>query len=86
MKKLLERTKLTAALLDKISLCHSEERSDEESAVAGSATDLALTSAVGQTCAQLLKRPEVVIEQLAPILRELDPGVLCQSKRKRRNP
>jgi tRNA uridine 5-carboxymethylaminomethyl modification enzyme len=30
-------------------------------------------SAVGQTCAQLLKRPEVVIEQLAPILRRLDP-------------
>jgi tRNA uridine 5-carboxymethylaminomethyl modification enzyme len=30
-------------------------------------------SAVGQTCAQLLKRPEVVIEQLAPILRSLDP-------------
>jgi tRNA uridine 5-carboxymethylaminomethyl modification enzyme len=30
-------------------------------------------SALGQTCAQLLKRPEVVIEQLAPILRKLDP-------------
>jgi tRNA uridine 5-carboxymethylaminomethyl modification enzyme len=32
-----------------------------------------LTSALGQTCAQLLKRPEIIIEQLAPILRELDP-------------
>jgi tRNA uridine 5-carboxymethylaminomethyl modification enzyme len=30
-------------------------------------------SAIGQTCAQLLKRPEIVIEKLAPILRELDP-------------
>jgi len=30
-------------------------------------------SGVGQSCAQLLKRPEVVIEQLAPILRKLDP-------------
>jgi tRNA uridine 5-carboxymethylaminomethyl modification enzyme len=30
-------------------------------------------SAIGQTCAQLLKRPEVVIEQLAPMLRKLDP-------------
>ncbi len=89
MKKLLERTKLTAALLDKISLCHSEERSDEESAVAGSATDLALSSAVGQTCSQLLKRPEVVIEQLAPILRELDPAFFARAKEReeiRENP
>jgi tRNA uridine 5-carboxymethylaminomethyl modification enzyme len=30
-------------------------------------------SAVGQTYAQLLKRPEIVIEQLAPILREITP-------------
>ncbi len=86
MKKLLERTKLTTAMLDTISLCdssgtscHSEERSDEVSAVGGSSTDLARSdeprsSAAGQTCAQLLKRPEVVIERLAPILRELDPA------------
>jgi len=58
-----------------IPACHSEERSDEEPAVADSAAKLAigLTSAIGQTCAQLLKRPEIVIEKLAPILRELDP-------------
>jgi len=31
------------------------------------------TSAVGQSLAQLLKRPEITIEQLAPMLRELDP-------------
>jgi tRNA uridine 5-carboxymethylaminomethyl modification enzyme len=30
-------------------------------------------SALGQPLAQLLKRPEVVIEELAPILRELTP-------------
>ena len=84
MKKLLERTRLTPEMLEGItaachaeeqSACHSEERSGEEPAVAGSAAKLAidLTSAVGQTCAQLLKRPEIVIEKLAPILRELDP-------------
>jgi len=33
-----------------------------------------LTSAIGQSLAQLLKRPEITIEQLAPILRELDPA------------
>jgi len=31
-------------------------------------------SSVGQTLAQLLKRPEVTVEQLAPILRALTPG------------
>ena len=83
MRKLLERTRLTSEMLDNVAschsdttLCHSEERSDEEPAVAGSRTEPAhdLTSALGQTCAQLLKRPEIVIEKLAPILRELDPA------------
>ncbi len=60
---------------DTLKPCHSEERSDEEPAVAGSATERSydLTSALGQTCAQLLKRPEITIEKLAPILRKLDP-------------
>jgi tRNA uridine 5-carboxymethylaminomethyl modification enzyme len=80
MKKLLERTRLTSAMLDTIKPCHSEERSDEESAVAGSATAQDWSSAVGQTCAQLLKRPEVVIEKLAPILRELDPAFFARER------
>jgi tRNA uridine 5-carboxymethylaminomethyl modification enzyme len=33
-----------------------------------------LSAALGQTCAQLLKRPEITIEQLALILRKLDPA------------
>lgn len=33
-----------------------------------------LSSALGQTLAQLLKRPEITIEQLAPVLRELNPA------------
>jgi len=99
MKKLLERTRLTPGMLNKIAVERAsgsglrasanpaehtafgeargpkpDARSYEEPAVADSATEFALdfTSAVGQTCAQLLKRPEIVIEQLAPILRELD--------------
>ncbi len=77
MKKLLESTRLTSAVLGKIAPnCHSEERSDEEPAVVGSGQEPSYdwTSAIGQTCAQLLKRPEIVIERLAPILRELDPA------------
>jgi tRNA uridine 5-carboxymethylaminomethyl modification enzyme len=75
LRKLLERTRLTGEMLESLTSSHSEKRSDEESAVFGSTTELARDwpSALGQTCAQLLKRPEVVIEQLAPILRKLDP-------------
>src|ERR1700722_3730193 len=64
MKKLLERTRITAEMLR---CCHSEERSDDESTVGD------WTSVIGQTCGQVLKRPEVKIEQLVPILRELTP-------------
>ena len=80
LKELLERTRLTPEMLTAISasdtdrVCHSEERSDEEPAVPASATALDLISAIGQTCAQLLKRPEIAIERLAPILRHLDPA------------
>jgi tRNA uridine 5-carboxymethylaminomethyl modification enzyme len=63
-------------MLNKIALCHSEKRSDEESAVDASVIEPVhdWSSAIGQTCAQLLKRPEIVIEQLASILRELEPS------------
>jgi tRNA uridine 5-carboxymethylaminomethyl modification enzyme len=65
LKNLLESTRITAEML---AAC-SQDRSDEESAVAGSAS----ASIVGQTCAQVLKRPEVKVEHLVPILRELKP-------------
>jgi tRNA uridine 5-carboxymethylaminomethyl modification enzyme len=64
-------------MLAKLKSCHSENRSDEESAVAGSATRLSHEGA-SQTCAQLLKRPEITIEQFAPVLRELDPGFFAR--------
>jgi tRNA uridine 5-carboxymethylaminomethyl modification enzyme len=91
LKKLLERTRLSAEMLDAISTsaspqtCHSEERSDEEPAVAASATALDLTSAIGQTCAQLLKRPEIVIERLVPILRDLDPAFFARDSSDEKN-
>ncbi|MFZ0293025.1 MAG: tRNA uridine-5-carboxymethylaminomethyl(34) synthesis enzyme MnmG [Candidatus Sulfotelmatobacter sp.] len=55
LKQLLEKTKLSVAMLD-----------DQ---LAGNDW----SSALGQSCAQLLKRPEIIIEQLVPVLRELDP-------------
>jgi tRNA uridine 5-carboxymethylaminomethyl modification enzyme len=80
LKTLLERTKLTAAMLETFischsdMSCHSEERSDEEPAVVATATARDWTSALGQSYAQLLKRPEITIEQLAPVLRKLEPS------------
>ncbi len=87
MKQLLEQTRLTSALLEKISSTEIRhpERSEAEpnttsvlpSEVEGPCVSLVqanhLSAATGQTLAQLLKRPEIVIENLAPVLRELDP-------------
>jgi tRNA uridine 5-carboxymethylaminomethyl modification enzyme len=87
LKKLLERTRLTMEMIHQIR-CHSDERSaeacpersEEESAVACSAKTDGLEATVSQSCAQLLKRPEIRIEQLAPILRELKPGFFEREK------
>jgi len=72
VKKLLESTRLTVDMLES---CHTEERSDEQPVAAGSPCDAAVRwgSAAGQSLAQLLKRPEVKVEQLVPVLRELVP-------------
>jgi len=45
----------------------------------GSSTPADVSSALGQPLSQLLKRPEVSIEQLAPVLRDLDPGFFASS-------
>jgi tRNA uridine 5-carboxymethylaminomethyl modification enzyme len=75
LRKLLESTRLTAEML-------ATSEMSENIHVAGAASPgspavqcgaAGLVSAVGQTLAQLLKRPEVTIEALAPILRQLAP-------------
>jgi tRNA uridine 5-carboxymethylaminomethyl modification enzyme len=77
LKLLLEKTKLTAAMAEKIhSACHPERSEAQPNAVEGprvSNITTDLSSAIGQPLTQLLKRPEVVIENLVPALRELDP-------------
>ncbi len=109
MKQLLEKTKLTSTMLEKISraemvsICHPERSEAERdiicvipsevrrqpNEVEGPAVSIRhnndssnaerpktndLSSALGQTCAQLLKRPEITIENLVSALRELDPA------------
>ncbi len=55
MKQLIERTRLTSAMLEQM----MEERASLHE------------SALGQPLAQFLKRPEISIEQLVPVLRDL---------------
>jgi len=81
MRQLLEKTKLTSAMLEQFT--HASVGADAlvcpaDRSSAGIANDQRRTtndfsSALGQPLAQLLKRPEVVIEQLAPVLREIAP-------------
>jgi tRNA uridine 5-carboxymethylaminomethyl modification enzyme len=83
LKALLERTRLTSALLEQISAVSSDrvETGDSPLGSERSAEATRLSPAIiGQTCAQLLKRPEIVIEQLAPILRELDPAFFARQQ------
>jgi tRNA uridine 5-carboxymethylaminomethyl modification enzyme len=60
VKQLLGRTRLTQAML--------------EGSLVENLAENGWSSAVGQTFAQLLKRPEITVEKLAPLLRELDPS------------
>jgi tRNA uridine 5-carboxymethylaminomethyl modification enzyme len=88
MTQLLEKTKLTPALLDQIYIapsnipCHPERSEAKPNAVERPCVSpeqnetvptMDLSAAIGQPLAQLLKRPEVTIEQLIPILRTLAP-------------
>ena len=82
VKQVLERTKVTAAMAVEIERgllvwgrAPSPVQVERSStAFAGSGTSPQdLSSALGQPLAQLLKRPEITIEQLAPVLQDLAP-------------
>jgi tRNA uridine 5-carboxymethylaminomethyl modification enzyme len=99
MKQLLEKTKLTSAMLESISTSRDHTDTEVSSAHVGadalvcpaeqrsagfSASDARLmardfSSAVGQLLAQFLKRPEVTIDQLATVLRDLAPDFFANS-------
>ncbi len=70
LKRLLEKTRLTASMVEKI---RRRPNGDESGGTKSAPVDL--SPAVNQTCAQLLKRPEVIIEDMVPILRDLDPAL-----------
>ena len=80
MKRLLEQTKLTSKMLGgrgRLPLRGSISFPASESSATATINEQQVTkdlsAAIGQPLAQLLKRPEISIEQLAPILRNLAP-------------
>jgi tRNA uridine 5-carboxymethylaminomethyl modification enzyme len=91
LKQLLEKTRLTAFMVGSIQQSSisiqpepdddrvgtgAHSRSAELSSAASSVEKAAdLSSALGQSLAQLLKRPEITIETLVPVLRELQPSL-----------
>jgi tRNA uridine 5-carboxymethylaminomethyl modification enzyme len=95
MKQLLERTRLTGAMLEQIFHATTDcvgpgllpGQAEQRSAAANDQrpTTNHWASAVGQSLAQLLKRPEIQIEHLLPILRESIPDFF-QAEEIRRNP
>jgi len=70
VRQALERTKVTGQMAREIE--HAALAAGESSGTGVSAPH-DLSSAAGQSLAQLLKRPEIVIEQLAPVLANLLP-------------
>src|SRR5881296_2924043 len=68
LKMLLEQTKLTTAMHEQI----ITNRVAPDAVVRPSESDYA--ASVGQPLAQLLKRPEVTIDDLVPVLQELTPS------------
>jgi tRNA uridine 5-carboxymethylaminomethyl modification enzyme len=70
VKQALERTKLTGAMAGEIELAHLAANESSRTRLSAPHD---LSSAVGQPLAQLLKRPEITVEQVAPVLRDLMP-------------
>jgi tRNA uridine 5-carboxymethylaminomethyl modification enzyme len=71
MKQTLEKTKFTREMAAKIAQDQIEQASTTVAEPGALALDL--SSAVGQSLAQLLKRPEMIVEQLAPVLCNVFP-------------
>ena len=94
MKLVLERTKLTAGMADEISEAGAAAGRDRDAldfdasssppAPPRSAAKLSsrhnLSAAIGQPLAQLLKRPEITVEQLAFLLRECMPQFFARDR------
>ncbi|HEX7895106.1 MAG TPA: tRNA uridine-5-carboxymethylaminomethyl(34) synthesis enzyme MnmG, partial [Terriglobales bacterium] len=89
LKKLLEKVRLTAEMAQSIQESAVNSHPDGQSLVVGRRSSANpepnglkgevqdLSSATGQPLAQLLKRPEITIEHMVPMLRQLTPGFVA---------
>jgi tRNA uridine 5-carboxymethylaminomethyl modification enzyme len=83
LKQLLEKTRLTVPMVESIQQSAISSQQSASTGHVGTAapgcpaersSDSDFSSALGQPLAQLLKRPEINVERLVPILRELRPS------------
>jgi tRNA uridine 5-carboxymethylaminomethyl modification enzyme len=74
MKALLDKTKLNAATAEKLSFAAD----DNQHRVGQSKAAVPTSTLLGQSFAQLLKRPEIIVEHFVPILRELSPAFFAR--------
>jgi tRNA uridine 5-carboxymethylaminomethyl modification enzyme len=86
---LLEKTRVSGEMLEKIERAQRErlaqvskvadsDEQDEATEKQSTATNRNLTSAIGSSLAQLLRRPEIVIEDLAAVVREGYPEFFAE--------
>jgi tRNA uridine 5-carboxymethylaminomethyl modification enzyme len=77
MKRLLESARNTAEIVLTLTAqthpCQPERSEAQPNEAEGPAFSEMLSSSLGQSLAQLLKRPEITIEQLVAVLRQLSP-------------
>jgi tRNA uridine 5-carboxymethylaminomethyl modification enzyme len=72
MKTLLETTRITSEMIEQVADAISAHVGTAAPGCPAEQSPAALFSSIGQTYAQLLKRPEVDIEKLVPVLQNLD--------------
>jgi tRNA uridine 5-carboxymethylaminomethyl modification enzyme len=74
MKGVLEKTRVTPEMVEKIQKAEERSRPSLGQVDENVCSRLDLSAAIGQTLAQVLKRPELSIECLVPVLIELLPS------------
>ncbi len=80
VKQLLDKTKLTPTMAARVGTAARDCPVERSSILAGDGTSPQdLSSALGQPLAQLLKRPEITVEQLAVVLKDLAPAFFERS-------
>jgi tRNA uridine 5-carboxymethylaminomethyl modification enzyme len=80
LSAMLEKTKVSAELLEKVRRARAERLASPSGPgeEPGSTPEANLGSAVGSSLAQLLRRPEIVIEDYAPVIAESYPDFFAE--------